>query len=102
MIPFVSEGIPLAYSVNTAVINDSLSENLRIYVDTEMAVGILSSIITPVLEDNETIEAVKKYIGSNPAFAPLLPDMEKAITLLPAAIEHTTVFNFGLNLIPYN
>ncbi|MDE6096229.1 MAG: hypothetical protein K2G52_08575 [Muribaculaceae bacterium] len=102
MIPFVSEGIPLAYSVNTAEINDSLSENLRIYIDTEMAVGILSSIITPVLEDNETIEAVKKYIGSNPAFAPLLPDMEKAITLLPAAIEHTTVFNFGLNLIPYN
>ncbi len=93
LLPMVAEGIPMAYN---------LSDNsLKIFIDTEMAVGIMTPIVKTLIEDNTTIELIKKYIASDPRLAALLPDVEKAIALLPKAIEQTTTFNIGFNLIPY-
>ncbi|MDE5674054.1 MAG: hypothetical protein K2I44_01760 [Muribaculaceae bacterium] len=100
-LPMVAEGIPLTYTVSENELSDISHDSLKIYIDTEMAVNILTAVITPILEDSSMMEALKLYISTDPTFAPLLPDLEKAISMLPQAIERTTTFNLGLSLIPY-
>ena len=52
LLPMVAEGIPMAYN---------LSDNsLKIFIDTEMAVGIMTPIVKTLIEDNTTIELIKK------------------------------------------
>lgn len=95
-LPLVSEGIPLAYSVS-----ETPTPSLKVFIDTEIAVKIMTAVLTPILEDNATIEAIKGYIAADPTLSPLLPDIEKALQLLTQALERTTSFNLGLNLVPY-
>lgn len=102
LLPMIPEGIPLVYSITEGQAGSTPQKSLKIYIDTEMAINILTAFITPILEDSSIIEALKLYISSDPTFAPLLPDLEKAISMLPQAIERTTVFNLGLSLIPYS
>lgn len=99
VLPMVSEGIPLAFTLNSDQTEGE--QNLKVFINTEMAVKIMTAILAPILEDNATIEALKQYMEASPLLSPLIPDIEKAIALLPAVLERTTVFNLGLNFIPY-
>lgn len=101
-LPMVAEGIPLAYTVTVSEASGTSHDSLKIYIDTEMAVNILTAVISPILEDSSMMEALRLYISTDPTFSPLLPDLEKAISMLPQAIERTTTFNLGLSLIPYS
>lgn len=99
VLPMVSEGIPFAYSITSG--QSEAEQNLKVFINTEMTVKIMTAILTPILEDSVTIEALKQYMQSSPLLSPLIPEIEKALTLLPNVFERTTTFNLGFNFIPY-
>lgn len=93
LLPECASGIPVAVAEK--------DEKLYLYIDTDMATALLQTIVTPLLSDSETIEAIVNYMENNPDLKPLLPQINKAMELIPQAIEQTNDFQLGLALVPY-
>lgn len=93
LLPQCAQGIPVAVSEE--------NNNLYLYIDTQMATDLLQTIVTPLLSDSETIKAIVEYIESDPDLKPLLPEINKAMELIPQAIAQTNDFQLGLALVPY-
>lgn len=93
IVPMLSEGFPVKVSADT--------KGLSLYVDTEMMIAFVSPVLQKLLADNATVESIISYISSKPEFAPLLPEIEKALQLLPKAFERTNVMRLGVSLVPY-
>lgn len=92
ILPQISEGFPLSYRVDDS--------SMQLYITTEQALKFAEAIITPILEDDTLIQAIKSYIASDEFLSGFLPDVDKLLRLLPEALLRTTNFNLGLNLIP--
>ncbi len=93
LLPQCAQGIPVAITEK--------DNHLYLYIDTDMATYLLQTIITPLLSDSETIKAIVEYIENDPDLKPLLPQINKAMQLIPQAIEQTNDFQLGLALVPY-
>lgn len=91
--PRLAEGLPMLFNAG--------SDGLHIYIDTEMALGLFNEIVLPLLKEDASVKAIEAYLASNPTFAPLLPDLKKALQALPQAIEKTTTFRIGFSFTPY-
>lgn len=94
IVPMLSEGFPLKVSADTS--------GMSIYIDTDMMMTVVSQVLPKLLADAATVKKIIAYISSNPDFAPLLPEIEKALQLLPKAIERTNVMRLGFSFVPYS
>lgn len=94
LVPMLSEGFPVKVSANTS--------GMSLYIDTDMMMTMASQVLPKLLADDATVKKIIAYISSNPDFAPLLPEMEKALQLLPKAIERTNVMRLGFSFVPYS
>ena len=92
--PLLSEGFPFAVNAS--------ADSLDLYLDTELAAPLMKAILLPMLQDNSTLQVIKEYLESQPELAPFLPDIEKALMVLPQALERTTDFRIGLAFVPYS
>lgn len=93
LLPKLAEGLPVSFSTSAT--------GLDLYIDTPMIAEIINDVILPLLKDDAAIKAVGEYLASIPEIAPLLPDLQKAMQVLPQALERTTTFRVGVSLIPY-
>lgn len=93
LLPQLAEGLPMAFSIKDGTLN--------LFLDTPMVAAIIQEVVVPLLKDEASIKAIGEYLASVPELAPLLPDIQKALQVLPQALERTTTFRIGLSLIPY-
>ena len=89
----IADGIPAEYTLSQS--------GLDIYMNTEMAVTLLNKILLPLLQDDATVKALMSYISSDPDLAPLLPEIEKALPLIPEIFERTNRLEIGFSYLPY-
>lgn len=93
LLPKLADGIPLEFSATAS--------NLNIFIGTETALSLIQQILLPVISEDSNIQAIEKYLAGNPAFAHLLPNLKRALELIPEALLKTTTFKFGFSLVPY-
>lgn len=74
---------------------------LHFCFDNQVAMQMIEEMLTPILADDEAVKAIQQYIESNANLKPLLPLLDKALQLLPQAIERTNNLQVGLALVPY-
>lgn len=91
--PRMAEGLPLAFKTDGSA--------LDLYIDTDMAVDLFNNIIIPVLGNDTHMAAIMRYISSLPELKPLLPQLEKALKLLPEAFLRTNTLRLGVALVPF-
>ncbi len=89
----MAEGLPLAFKTDGSA--------LDLYIDTDMAVDLFNNIIIPVLGNDTHMAAIMRYISSLPELKPLLPQLEKALKLLPEAFLRTNTLRLGVALVPF-
>lgn len=93
ILPRLADGLPFDVAVT--------DNQLHLTFDTEVALLMVKEILTPILADTEAVKALEMYIESSPTLKHLLPLFNKAMELIPQAIEQTNKFELGLALEPY-
>lgn len=91
--PTLATGVPAQYSLSQS--------GLDIFINTEMAVTLLNKIMLPLLQDDATLKAIIDYASSQPELAQLLPELQKALPLIPKLFERTNRLEIGLSYLPY-
>lgn len=92
IMPQLAEGIPLSFNVSASGMN--------IFLDTQMTVTMLNKILLPMLSDEPTIKGLLAYIESDASLKPLLPTIQKALSLIPEIFELTNTLRLGFSLVP--
>lgn len=90
----LADGIPLCIGTS--------GDGINLYIDTVMAASLIRSTLLPIITDEKFVSTIEQYIASNPIFESLLPDLRKALQLIPDALEQTNSFKLGFHLIPYD
>ncbi len=93
-LPRLAEGIPMDFAID--------GNGLKVFIDTKIAVDLFNNIIIPVLKEQKYVEAVEKYLASLPTLAPLLPQLQKALELIPIAFERTNTLRLGFSFEEYS
>lgn len=91
LLPMISNGIPLEYSVGE-------NGELGVYIEKELGMQLVN-IILPLLQDEEIIATIMETVTSNPSFA-FFAGMTKALLeQFPAVVATTTKIELGLNFV---
>ncbi|WP_128809495.1 hypothetical protein [Bacteroides rodentium] len=90
LIPMISNGIPLGYSIEEGA--------LKVYIDNELGLKIVD-ILLPLLENEEIVAAIKESVASNPDFAFFIGVVEAVLEQAPEVLSKTTKMEIGLNFV---
>lgn len=90
LIPMISNGIPLGYSIEEGA--------LKVYIDNELGLKIVD-ILLPLLENEEIVAAIKEAVASNPDFAFFIGVVEAVLEQAPEVFSKTTKMEIGLNFV---
>lgn len=90
LIPMISNGIPLGYSIEEGA--------LKVYIDNELGLKIVD-ILLPLLENEEIVAAIKESVASNPDFAFFIGVVEAVLEQAPEVLSKTTKMEVGLNFV---
>lgn len=90
LIPMLSNGIPLGYTVEEGA--------LSVYIDNELGLKIVD-ILLPLLENEEVGAAIKEAATSNPDFAAFAGVVDAILEQAPAVLGKTTKMELGLNFV---
>ncbi|MBD5356466.1 MAG: hypothetical protein HDR88_05605 [Bacteroides sp.] len=93
LLPQLATGFPLSFDVT--------ADGMHLYIDTATTVTLLNKILLPVLQDTSTVKTILAYIESDPSLSPLLPEIEKALPLIPKLFEQTNTLRLGFTFVPY-
>lgn len=94
VLPMLSNGIPLSYSVNQA------DGKILVYLDTETLLPILG-LLAPMFENEEFIDSIMKLLAEQAGEMGYLVGMLKPVLVaLPNIIKTTETINIGLTLAP--
>ncbi len=93
ILPKLADGLPFDISMK--------NDELHFCLDNAVAMQLFQEIVSPLIADSESMKAIESYIQSKPNLKPLLPLLEKAMQLLPQALERTNKLEIGLAFIPY-
>lgn len=91
LLPILSTGIPLGYSVDENGI-------LGVYIEKEFGMKLLN-ILLPLLQDEELLATIMESVNSNPAFGAFAGVVEAILEQLPEVVAGTTKMELGLNLV---
>lgn len=90
LIPMLSNGIPLGYTVEEGA--------LSVYIDKELGAKIID-ILLSLLQNEEITAAIKEAAASNPDFAMYAGTMDDIFEQAPEVLGKTTVMELGLNFV---
>lgn len=91
LIPMLSEGIPLGYTLNEE------TGALSVFVDQEVGMKLVNAIL-PLFENPDFIVYLKEQVTSNPDMTALAGMIESVLTQFPSVAQGTTKMELGLNL----
>lgn len=89
------ENLATGYQFNFTAGTDTLD----IFIDTATVLKLTQEILLPVLKDDATLKEIVAYLEADKTLAQFLPDIQKALELLPQAIERTTTFRIGFAFV---
>lgn len=92
LIPMLSSGIPLGYSVNEE------GNELAVYIDKELGSKLID-ILLSLLENEEIVAAIKEAATSNPDFATFAGVVEAILEQAPEVFAKTNEMELGLNFV---
>lgn len=92
LIPMLSSGIPLGYSVNEE------GNELAVYIDKELGSKLID-ILLSLLENEEIVAAIKEAATSNPDFAMFAGVVEAILEQAPEVFAKTNEMELGLNFV---
>ncbi|MFR4282488.1 MAG: DUF4925 domain-containing protein [Bacteroides uniformis] len=92
LIPMLSSGIPLGYSVNEE------GNELAVYIDNELGLKLID-ILLPLFENEEIVAAIKEAATSNPDFAMFAGVVEAILEQAPEVFAKTNEMELGLNFV---
>ena len=92
LIPMLSSGIPLGYSVNEE------GNELAVYIDKELGSKLID-ILLSLLENEEIVAAIKEAATSNPDFAMFAGVVEAILEQAPEVFAKTNEKELGLNFV---
>lgn len=92
LIPMLSNGIPLGYSVNEK------GDELAVYIDNELGSKLID-ILLPLFENEEIVAAIKEAATSNPDFAAFAGVVEAILEQAPEVFAKTNEMELGLNFV---
>lgn len=92
-LPRMAQGIPMKFKAD--------SGSLELYIDTPMLLELFKEIVLPVIQKQKYVEELEKWIAGDPSLSSLIPDLKKAVQLLPEAFERTNTLRLGFNFVPY-
>ena len=92
LIPMLSSGIPLGYSVNEE------GNELAVYIDKELGSKLID-ILLSLLENEEIVAAIKEAATSNPDFAMYAGVVEAILEQAPEVFAKTNEMELGLNFV---
>ncbi|MDE6805057.1 MAG: DUF4925 domain-containing protein [Muribaculaceae bacterium] len=91
VLPMLANGVPMAYQTE--------GDNLSLYLNTPVLLPLLKNTLTPLLQDQETIDMLVALMSANEDMAMYLPMIQAALPSLPEALEKTTEVEIGINLV---
>ena len=92
LIPMLSSGIPLGYSVNEE------GNELAVYIDKELGSKLID-ILLSLLKNEEIVAAIKEAATSNPDFATFAGVVEAILEQAPEVFAKTNEMELGLNFV---
>lgn len=91
LIPMISNGIPLGYTIGT-------DGALGVYIEKDLGLKLVNMFL-PLLQDEETIAAIMESVNSDPSFAAFAGVTEEILKQLPEVVAGTTNMELGLNFV---
>lgn len=91
LLPMLSTGIPLGYSVDD-------KGALGVYIEKDLGMKLVN-ILLPLLQDEEIIATIMESVNSNPAFAAYAALTQEILQQLPEVAAGTTKMELGLNFV---
>lgn len=91
LLPMLSTGIPLGYSIDD-------KGALGVYIEKDLGMKLVN-ILLPLLQDEEIIAAIMESVNSNPVFAAYAALTQEILQQLPEVAAGTTKMELGLNFV---
>lgn len=91
VLPMLANGVPMEYEKN--------GDKLSLYLNTPLLLPLLRNTLTPLLQDQETVDMLIDMVSSNEDMSMYLLYIQGIITSLPSVLEKTTNIEIGLNFV---
>lgn len=89
--PMLVNGVPVAFGQT----DDALS----VYLNTELLLPLLKTLVVPLLSDEEVVAMLVKLMKKDPDFGEMAGLAEPTLKAFPEIIESTTKVEIGLNFV---
>ena len=89
--PMLVNGVPVAFGQT----DDALS----VYLNTELLLPLLKTLVVPLLSDEEVVAMLVELIKKDPDFGEMAGLAEPTLKAFPEIIESTTKVEIGLNFV---
>lgn len=93
LVPMLSNGIPLSYSVNE-------EGGLSVYLDESGLGQVVLALLSELVQNEKIVNTIKELATSNPDFAMFAGAMDSILAQMPDVIAGTTELELGLNFTP--
>ncbi|MDE5796071.1 MAG: DUF4925 domain-containing protein [Muribaculaceae bacterium] len=91
VLPMLANGVPMEYEKD--------GDKMTLYLDTTVLLPLLRNTLTPLLQDQETLDMLIAMVSANEDMAMYLPYIQGIFTSLPEVLKKTTNIEIGLNFV---
>lgn len=89
--PMLVNGVPVAF--------EQTEDALSVYLNTELLLPLLKTLVVPLLSDEEVVAMLVELIKKDPDFSEMADLAEPMLKAFPEIIESTTKVEIGLNFV---
>lgn len=89
--PMLVNGVPVAF--------EQTEDALSVYLDTELLLPLLKTLVVPLLSDEEVVAMLVELMKKDPDFSEMADLAEPMLKAFPEIIKSTTKVEIGLNFV---